>query len=93
MNASNENFLDEDKIANCNEDNERPFLHDVSNQLVIAQGMGNFVYTHLKRTIDDKESKLIVRMEKTIRAINTLIALTKERRTFVRAKEGLPPPE
>ena len=27
---------------------ERTFLHDVSNQLVIAQGMGSFVLKHLK---------------------------------------------
>ena len=86
-------LLDEEKIKNCQNDNERPFLHDVSNQLVIAQGMANFVYTHMKRTIEDKESKLLIRMEKSIKAINTLIGLTKERRTYVRVKEGLPPPE
>ena len=93
MNGNSDNLLDEDKVSNCRRENERPFLHDISNQLVIAQGMGNFVYTHMKRTIEDKESKLLIRMEKTMRAVNTLIALTKERRTFVRAKEGLPPPE
>ena len=51
---------------------ERTFLHDISNQLVIAQGMGVFVLKTIQAQVSEKnlpESKELVRMEKTMKAI------------------------
>ena len=42
---------------------ERVFLHDLSNQLVVAQGMGGYVLGRLKKK-DDVDPKELTRMEK-----------------------------
>lgn len=65
---------------------ERAFLHDLSNQLVIAQGMGGFVLSTIEKTATD-ESKELQRMRKTINAIDKMIQMVRERREVVRSRE------
>lgn len=68
---------------------ERKFLHDLSNHLVVAQGMSSFVLRTLK---DQKpvEAKDVERLEKAIEAINRMTNLLKERRTVLHAQSGKP---
>ncbi len=71
---------------------ERTFLHDISNQLVIAQGMGSFVLGTVKKRTEeanDLESKELIRMEKTIKAINKMIDMVKERREVVKGVQAI----
>ncbi len=65
---------------------ERAFLHDLSNQLVIAQGMGGFVLNTIEKTAGD-DSKELQRMRKTVNAIDKMIQMVRERRETVRARE------
>ncbi len=58
---------------------ERKFLHDISNQLVVAQGMGSFVLRSMNKK-DDVDEKDKQRMEKTLNAVNQIITMVKERR-------------
>ncbi len=60
---------------------ERKFLHDLSNQLVVAQGMGNIALKKIKN--NDKtevDEKVVEKLEKSIRAVDKMIVLVKERR-------------
>lgn len=59
---------------------ERKFLHDVSNQLVVAQGMGSIVLKSLNKSEDELDPKVIERLGKTISAIEKMIKMVKERR-------------
>jgi len=61
---------------------ERKFLHDVSNHLLVAQGMGSFLERSLLKneTVSEKEKE---RMEKVQGAIKKIIDLVKERRTYL----------
>lgn len=65
---------------------ERAFLHDLSNQLVIAQGMGGFVLNAIEKT-SGEDSKELQRMRKTIGAIDKMIQMVRERREVVRSRE------
>lgn len=65
---------------------ERSFLHDISNQLVIAQGMGGFVLNSIQKESGD-DSKEYERMGKTITAIDKMIQMVRERRELVRGQE------
>lgn len=58
---------------------ERKFLHELSNQLVVAQGMGSFVSRALVvgEVISEKE---IERMQKTIGALERMIHMVRDRR-------------
>ena len=58
---------------------ERKFLHELSNQLVVAQGMGSFVSRALivGETITEKE---VERMQKTIGALERMIHMVRDRR-------------
>lgn len=58
---------------------ERKFLHELSNQLVVAQGMGSFVSRALVvgDVISEKE---IERMQKTIGALERMIHMVRDRR-------------
>ncbi len=58
---------------------ERNFLHELSNQLVVAQGMGSFVSRALEsgEPVTEKE---IERMQKTIGALERMIHMVRERR-------------
>ena len=60
---------------------ERKFLHDVSNQLVVAQGMGSIVLKNIKKSEDELDPKVIERLEKTVSAIDKMIKMVKERRS------------
>ncbi len=58
---------------------ERKFLHELSNQLVVAQGMGSFVSRALVlgEPVTEKE---IERMQKTIGALEKMIHMVRDRR-------------
>lgn len=58
---------------------ERKFLHELSNQLVVAQGMGSFVSRALivGDVITEKE---VERMQKTIGALERMIHMVRDRR-------------
>ena len=58
---------------------ERKFLHDVSNHLLVAQGMGTFIDNVVKDNFDG-ESKEVQRSEKVMKAIDKIIELVKARR-------------
>lgn len=64
---------------------ERVFLHDLSNQLVVAQGMGGYVLGRLKKK-EDVDPKELTRMEKTVKAIDRMIVMVKDRREALRAE-------
>ena len=64
---------------------ERVFLHDISNQLVIAQGMASFVQKILK-TQYDEDAKEIQRMNKTLKAINAMIEMLTDRRDYLKGQ-------
>jgi hypothetical protein len=68
---------------------ERVFLHDISNQIVIANGMAGLVLEKLeaKENLDDKDME---RMKKALKALEKMIAMLTERRTFVKS---VPVPE
>ncbi len=61
---------------------ERKFLHDVSNQLVIAQGMGSFLKKALDKNenVGEKEKERILKLEK---AVKELVTLVKDRRALL----------
>jgi len=61
---------------------ERKFLHDISNHLVVAQGMGNIALKNLKQAEENVsvDQKAIDRLEKSVKAIDKMIVLVKERR-------------
>ena len=63
---------------------ERVYLHDVSNQIVIAHGMAGFVLTYLKK-LENAEPKAIERLEKSINALNKIVNQTKLRRDHVKS--------
>ncbi|MCK5882119.1 MAG: hypothetical protein KAG61_00405 [Bacteriovoracaceae bacterium] len=65
---------------------ERSFLHDLSNQLVIAQGMGGFVLNSIEKAVDE-DSKELQRMRKTVNAIDKMIQMVRDRRDAVRSRE------
>jgi len=68
---------------------ERKFLHDISNQLVIAQGMGSFVLSALEREkANDPESKELIRIKKTVAAVDKMITMVRERRDVVKGMMG-----
>ncbi|MCB9060363.1 MAG: hypothetical protein H6622_02440 [Halobacteriovoraceae bacterium] len=69
---------------NGEEQTERQFLHDISNQLVIAQGMGSFVLSTLEKQ-EDVDEKLLKRMEKSINAIEKMIQMVKDRRDVLKS--------
>lgn len=61
---------------------EREFLHDISNHIVVAQGMTNFVFRALKEN-KPAEAKDIERLEKAIEAISKMVTTLKERRALL----------
>jgi hypothetical protein len=62
---------------------ERVYLHDVSNQIVIAHGMAGFVQMYLKK-MENVDPKTLERIEKTINALNKIVDQTKARREAVK---------
>ncbi len=61
---------------------ERKFLHDISNHIVVAQGMVNIVLKNL-REVEGLEPKIIERQEKALNALNNQVQMIKERRTVL----------
>lgn len=61
---------------------ERAFLHDISNDIVVAQGMCSFV---LRKVKEDKplDQKDLERLEKTIEAISKMTTKIKSRRAVL----------
>jgi hypothetical protein len=62
---------------------ERVYLHDVSNQIVIAHGMAGFVQMYLKK-MENVDPKTLERIEKSINALNKIVEQTKARREAVK---------
>lgn len=77
--VSEENLLEKEIIE------ERSFLHDISNLLVVAQGMSNYVFGKLKEE-KPEDSKEVIRLGKSLKAINDMVDLVKQRREAVKAK-------
>lgn len=63
---------------------ERKFLHDISNQLVIAQGMSSFLQKALDKNenVGEKERE---RVEKISVAVKKISELVKDRRALLHA--------
>lgn len=61
---------------------ERKFLHDISNYLVVAQGMGSFLEKALKKNenVGEKEQE---RIEKINTAVKKIVEAVKERRALL----------
>ncbi len=62
--------------------NERKFLHDLSNHIVVAHGMTTFVHRAVK-TNPAVEPKEIERLEKALEALSKMTTQLKERRTIL----------
>lgn len=62
---------------------ERKFLHDLSNQLVVAHGMGSFVLKQFEKREDETDPKEFERLKKSITAVEKMIDLIKERRSIL----------
>ena len=58
---------------------ERKFLHDISNHIVVAHGMATFTLRAIKENPNVGE-KEVERLEKSIDAINKMTELLRERR-------------
>ena len=73
--------MSEEKIKELVLD-ERKFLHDLSNHIVVASGMLNFAYRVLKDnpTIEAKE---LERLQKSMDAISKMTELLKSRREML----------
>lgn len=62
---------------------EREFLHDVSNYLVVAQGMTGYVFGKLSEE-KPEDSKEVVRLKKAVNAIDSLVTIVKARREKIK---------
>ncbi|MEI8347115.1 MAG: hypothetical protein WCG27_06595 [Pseudomonadota bacterium] len=69
--------------------NERSFLHDISNQIVIANGMTGLVIEKLdaKQSLEEKDAE---RLRKAMRALDKMIVMINDRRNYVKS---VPVPE
>ena len=61
---------------------ERKFLHDLSNHLVVAQGMGSIAMRNIEK-IEGVDEKTRERLGKSIHAVEEMIKLIKERRSLL----------
>lgn len=61
---------------------ERKFLHDISNHLLIAQGMGSFAAKQL-RNIPDLDEAILNKMEKSLKAMDRMVDAMKARRSVL----------
>lgn len=64
---------------------ERKFLHDISNHIVVAHGMATFALRAIK-TNPNVGEKEVERLEKSLDAINKMTDLLRERRAVLHAK-------
>jgi len=58
---------------------ERKFLHDISNHLVVAQGMGSIALRNVEK-MDGIDPKTVERLAKSVKAVDEMIRLVKARR-------------
>ncbi|MFZ8932802.1 MAG: hypothetical protein ACO20H_00425 [Bacteriovoracaceae bacterium] len=65
-------------------DEERVFLHDVSNHLVVAQGMANYTLTKIQAE-KPEDAKEVVRLQKAVKAIDEMVTLVKARREKIKS--------
>lgn len=63
---------------------EREFLHDISNQLLIAQGMGSFVLDQIQER-EPEDSKERIRMEKAMKAVDKIVKMLISRREYIKS--------
>jgi len=77
----------EDEIEELKEiiKGERVFLHDLSNSLLVAQGMGGFVVMALKKIVAE-DAKEYQRMTKVTKAVDKMIDLVQDRRAVLKSK-------
>jgi len=61
---------------------ERKFLHDISNHIVVAHGMATFALRAIKENPNVGE-KEVERLEKSLDAINRMTDLLRERRAIL----------
>lgn len=61
---------------------ERKFLHDISNHIVVAHGMATFTLKAIKDNPNVGERE-VERLEKSINAINKMTELLRERRSVL----------
>ncbi|MBY0414504.1 MAG: hypothetical protein K2Q18_10075 [Bdellovibrionales bacterium] len=64
---------------------ERKFLHDISNHIVVAHGMATFALRGIKNNAA-VEAKEIERLEKALEAINKMTEALRERRAVLMAQ-------
>ena len=71
-----------ENILNDMSAEERKFLHDISNHIVVAHGMATFTLKAIREnpSVGEKE---VERLEKSINAINKMTELLKERRSML----------
>lgn len=68
---------------------EREFLHDISNHIVVAQGMANSALRALQEAkLENLDPSVIDKLEKSVKAINKMITQVKERRTKLHSISG-----
>lgn len=60
----------------------RSFLHDISNQLLIAHGMESFVINNLKKR-GDIDEKILSKMEKSLKAMDKIMDMMKEHKNLI----------
>lgn len=73
-----------DKLIN----EERVFLHDISNNIVVAHGMMTFVLRTVKEN-PSVEKREIERLEKAIEAINRMTDALRERRELIHRQQEI----
>lgn len=64
---------------------ERKSLHDISNQLVVAQGMASFVMKAIKKKVEAGEefTKEMERLEKVLASVGKITTIVQERRELL----------
>jgi len=64
---------------------ERKSLHDISNQLVVAQGMASFVLKAIKKKNEEGTdcAKEIERLEKVLTSVGKITTIVQERRELL----------
>lgn len=65
----------------------RSFLHDISNQLLIAHGMESFVINNLKKR-GDIDEKIISKMEKSLKAMDKIMDMMKDHKQYIVTASG-----
>ena len=60
---------------------ERKFLHDISNNLLVAQGMGSFLEKALKKNegVGGKEIQRIEKVNKAVKELGEKLQVRRER--------------